>query len=145
MQNIHGANAEKEISAGPPELPPPNDSRVVFIDSTVVKADVERWPAGFAAPVLTQNWNSLGGENEPDDMHYPDWDTLHITAYEEHDVPDVTGPNTRFVEIGLHKSEPDEGYPSDHGVHNFHMIPRRSSLERREHSNRTSRLRQQMR
>lgn len=98
---------EGNLAGWPVDLPSSKASKVGSLDSVIVKADVERWAAGFRGPCLmTQNWWGCGGEY-PEGARFPDWDTLRITSQ----VDPMTGglvPDTRDVDIKLVDQEPDE-------------------------------------
>lgn len=90
----------------------------MFLNSVVVKADIEQWTVGFRGPCqMTQNWLSPGGGAFPGGMRYPDWDQLRISP--EIDASGNMIPGTRRVHITLEDDDPDPMYSlafRDHGV-----------------------------
>ena len=84
----------------PEGLPLSCASRVVFSDSMVVKADVQRWSAGMRGPcVITQDWYK-GGNEMPDGVTMPDWDLVRIRPRREPSIVS-TGAEDADVSIEL--------------------------------------------
>lgn len=109
---------EGDFDGWPSDLPHSKASRVVFIDGTVVKADIEKWAAGFAGPcVMTQNWRGVGGLEYPEGVRSPEWDTLHIVVQKGY-ARGATPCENRTVKIELVDDDPEERLqtPRDHGV-----------------------------